>query len=188
MHDVFTVKKYGIPNGKIIGSFGLGNVEDVLMEVFESKEIIIKGAETHKMITFPEFGHYHVTGNISLCENGLMIKFQEHNDPTSKHEDAGRSELYVMNDEIVYIITEIDKRINNEYKINTEISQTYQDKMGKKIVIPEEVKEAANFGEKINFFFSKGKRKKQMAQRNLYLSKIESAIDKLVFTDIEIVE
>jgi hypothetical protein len=117
MEEICKVKEYGIPDGKIIGSFGLDKLNDVLVEIHEHKEQILRGAETSEILTFENFDPYHVTGIAQLYENGLLIKFEEHNDINAKHEDSGKSELYTFNDEVVYIVSEVDPRINKEYKI-----------------------------------------------------------------------
>ncbi len=186
MHDVFTVKKYGIPNGKIIGSFGLDLLEDVITEIYEHRNEVIRVATTLEVLTFEEFVPYHVTGAVRLYENGLLIKFEEHNDQNAKHEDAGKSELYIFDRDIVYVVTEVDPRINNEYKINTDKSKRYKDRLGEEVNIPEELKEATTLSEKIKFFFTSGKRKKQKEEREYCISRINEYIDRLLNTDIEL--
>jgi hypothetical protein len=185
MNDICTVKEYGIPKGKIIGSFGLDRLNDVLKEIFEHKDLILKAAVSGEIITFGEFTPYHVTGTVKLYENGLLISFEEHNDQNAKHEDAGKSELFMMDNEVMYIVTEIDPRINKEYKINTEKVNKYREKMGALLTIPEELKEATSFSEKIKFFFNKKKRTEHKERRDTCLLRINSYVDKLISIDIE---
>jgi hypothetical protein len=185
MEEICKVKEYGIPDGKIIGSFGLDKLNDVLVEIHEHKEQILRGAETSEILTFENFDPYHVTGIAQLYENGLLIKFEEHNDINAKHEDSGKSELYIFNDEVVYIVSEVDPRINKEYKINNDKSKKYKELLGEIIIIPEELKEATNFKEKLNHFFNKKQRQKQKELRDYSLEKIQSYIDKLINTDLD---
>ena len=102
MENVCNVREYGIPDGKIIGSFGLDKLKDVIREIYEHRDIILKGAETGEVLTFEDFVPYHVTGNVKLCENGLLISFEEHNDQNANHEDAGKSELFIIDNEVMY--------------------------------------------------------------------------------------
>lgn len=188
MEDMSIVKEYGIPDGKIIGSFGLDRLDDVINEIYEHKDDVLRVAETGEVLTFEEFTPYHVTGTVTLCENGLVIKLEEHNDQNAKHEDAGKSELYIMDNEIVYIVTEVDPRINNEYKINQSKSKRYEGRIGNAIEIPKELKSASNLFEKIKHLLNSGKRKKLSALRQSCLFRIEEYVNKLILTEIEIGE
>ena len=185
MEVVYTIKEYGIPDGKIIGTFGLDRLDDVITEVCEHRDIILKGAETGEVLTFEDFTPYHVTGTVKLHENGLVIKFEEHNDKNAKHEDAGKAELYILEERIAYIVTEVDPRINKEYKINNDKSKKYKELLGEIIIIPEEIKEGTNFKENLNHFFNKKQRQKQKELRDNSLEKIQSYIDKLINTDLD---
>jgi hypothetical protein len=188
MEVVYTIKEYGIPDGKIIGTFGLDRLDDVITEVCEHRDIILKGAETGEVLTFEDFTPYHVTGTVKLHENGLVIKFEEHNDKNAKHEDAGKAELYILEERIAYIVTEVDPRANNEYKINTEKSQRYQARLGELVNIPTELKEATNLIEKIVYLFTMGKRKKLKKERDYCLLRIENYINRLVNIDINLIK
>ena len=188
MEVVYTIKEYGIPDGKIIGTFGLDRLDDVITEVCEHRDIILKGAETGEVLTFEDFTPYHVTGTVKLHENGLVIKFEEHNDKNAKHEDAGKAELYILEERIAYIVTEVDPRANNEYKINTEKSQRYQARLGELVNIPMELKEATNFIEKITHLFTTRKRKKLKKERDYCLLRIENYINRLVNIDINLIK
>lgn len=186
MEELNIVKEFGIPDGKLIGSFGLDLLEDVITEIYEHRNEVIRVATTLEVLTFEEFVPYHVTGTVRLYENGLLIKFEEHNDQNAKHEDAGKSELYIFDRDIVYVVTEVDPRINNEYKINIDKSKRYKDRLGEEVNIPEELKEATTLSEKIKFFFTSGKRKKQKEERENCINRINEYIDRLLNTDIEL--
>ena len=188
MENVCNVREYGIPDGKIIGSFGLDKLKDVIREIYEHRDIILKGAETGEVLTFEDFVPYHVTGVVQLYENGLLIKFEEYNDKNAKHEDAGKAELYILDERVTYIVTEVDPRVNKDYKINTEKSIRYQGRLGELVTIPKEVKEASTIGEKISHFFTQGKRKKQKEERDYCLSRIENYVDRLINIDIELIK
>lgn len=186
MEELSVVKEFGIPDGKLIGSFGLDLLEDVITEIYEHREDVIRVATTLEVLTFEEFIPYHVTGTVRLYENGLLINFEEHNDQNAKHEDAGKSELYIFDKDIVYIVTEVDPRVNNEYKINTDKSKRYKERLGEVINIPEELKDATSLSEKVKFFFTSGKRKKQKDERDYCINKINEYIDRLLNIDIEV--
>ena len=185
MDELCTIKEYGVPDGKIIGSFGLDRLDDVINEIYEHRDLILKGAETGEVLTFEDFVPYHVTGNVRLHENGLVIKFEEHNDKNAKHEDAGKAELYILEERVTYIVTEVDPRINKEYRINTERSQRYQGRLGGAINIPKAQKEATNLGEKISHILTSGKRRRLKEERNVYLDRINKYIDRLINIEIE---
>lgn len=188
MENVCNVREYGIPDGKIIGSFGLDRLKDVVREIYEHRDIILRGAETGEVLTFKDFVPYHVTGVVQLYENGLLIKFEEHNDEKAKHENAGKAELYILEERITYIVTEVDPKVNKDYRINTDKSIKYQGRLGEIVKIPSEVKEPSTFGEKISCFFTQGKRKKQKELRDCCLSRIEKYIDRLINIDIELIK
>ena len=185
MDELCTIKEYGVPDGKIIGSFGLDRLDDVINEIYEHRDLILKGAETGEVLTFEDFVPYHVTGNVRLHENGLVIKFEEHNDKNAKHEDAGKAELYILEERVTYIVTEVDPRINKEHRINTERSQRYQGRLGEAIIIPKELKEATNLVERINHILTSGKRRRLKEERNVYLDRINKYIDRLINIEIE---
>lgn len=185
MDELCIIKEYGVPNGKIIGSFGLYKLEDVILEIYENRNLILKGAETGEVLTFEDFVPYHITGTVRLHENGLVIKFEEHKDPNAKHEDAGKAELYILDERVTYIVTEVDPRVNKEYRINTEKSQRYQGRLGEVINIPKAQKEATNLGEKINHILTSGKRRRLKEERNVHLDRINKYIDRLINIEIE---
>ena len=188
MDELCIIKEYGIPDGKIIGSFGLDKLEDVILEIYEHRDLILKGAETGEVLTFDDFVPYHVTGIVRLHENGLVIKFEEHNDPNAKYEDAGKSELYILDERVTYIVTEVDPRVNKEYRINTEKSHRYQGRLGDVINIPNELKEATNLGERINHFLTSGKRKKLKEERDTCLYRVNQYVDRLINIEIDLIK
>jgi hypothetical protein len=62
MEVVYTIKEYGIPDGKIIGTFGLDRLDDVITEVCEHRDIILKGAETGEVLTFEDGSYLETIG------------------------------------------------------------------------------------------------------------------------------
>ncbi len=185
MDNVNSIKEYGIPDGILIGSFGLDRLNDVITEIYEHKDNVLRVATTGETLTFEEFTPYHVTGTVKLYENALVISLEEHNDANAKHEDAGKSELYIFDDDIIYIVTEVDPRINNDYKINTTKSKRCQERLSNLVNIPEELKSATTLSEKIKFFFTSGKRKKLKVERDNCLNKINGYLDRLLDINIE---
>lgn len=168
--------------------FRLDKLKNVIREIYEHRDIILKGAETGEVLTFEDFVTYHVTGVVQLYENGLLIKFEEHNDRNAKHEDASKAELYILDEIVTYIVTEVDPRVNKEYKINQSKSKRYEGRIGNTIEIPKELKSDSNLFEKIKHLLNSGKRKKLSALRRSCLFRIEEYVNKLILTEIEIGE
>jgi len=180
------VIEYGIPNGKMIGSFGLDRLAEVISELIKHKNLISQCAEQGGKVTFDDFIPYHIVGSAVLHDNALVIYFEEFCDPNAKHEDAGKSILYIFNEEIVYVVTEVDPKVNTEYVINAEVNAELAQRAGNVTIIPPALKEAVTFKEKMSHFFTKKKRAQLQEQRTNALNRIYMSVNRLdSVTDIE---
>lgn len=180
------VVEYGIPAGKMVGSFGLDRLAEVIREIIKHKNIVLQCAEIGGTVRFDDFIPYHIASSVILHDNALVFYFEEFKNESAKQEDAGKSVLYIFEDEIVYVVTEVDPITNKEYKINTHLLGDLAAKAGKVSVVPPAEVEATSFSEKVSRFFTKRKRAKVQQERTRQLNRIYAAVNKLdSVTDIE---
>ena len=180
------VIEYGVPNGKMVGSFGLDRLAEVIIEIIMHKNVVLQCAEQKGVVTFDSYIPYHVSASVVLHDNALVFYFEEVNVDNSSHEDSGKANLYIFNEEIVYVVTEVNPKSNTEYKVNVDVNNELIQRAGQVTVIPPVEKEAVTFGEKVKYFFTKKKRAKLQEQRTNALNRIYTSVNRLdSVTDIE---
>ena len=172
------VIEYGVPNGKMVGSFGLDRLAEVIREIIMHKNVVLQCAEQKGVVTFDSYIPYHVSASVVLHDNALVFYFEEVNVDNSSHEDSGKANLYIFNEEIVYVVTEVNPKSNTEYKVNVDVNN--------ELIQRAVEKETVTFGEKVKYFFTKKKRAKLQEQRTNALNRIYTSVNRLdSVTDIE---
>lgn len=178
-----TIKEYGVPENKKTGQLALesfANVDDLVLEHMEE---IKKSVITREAVTL-DTNSYWLNALATLHENGLVIDFTQRTDVGSyKYDDAGRSRLYVFEDGMTYVVTEVDFRLNEEKEVNQDKVAELNQKIGMKLDIPAQEKEPKSFYDKARNVLTSRKRELLRLKRELYLSNLQVALDKIIIAN-----
>lgn len=178
-----SVVEFGVPVDKKTGALYLdsfNNIDDLLLEhIEEIKKSVISG----EIVTL-DTNAYWLNAIATLHENGLVIDITQRTDAASyKYDDAGRSRLYVFEDGMTYVVTEVDFRLNKEKDVNQEIVAELNQKIGKSLEIPEAEKEPQTIYDKARNILTAKKREMLRLKRELYLSKLQVGLDKIIIAN-----
>lgn len=180
------VTEHLAPQDKKVGNFGIASFADIADVVVEYSDEILNASKHNSTFYLPDTS-YKISASSHLHENGFVIDLVEATDTgVYKYDDAGKAAMYIFEDEIIYVVTEVDFRLNEEPNVNQERVEELEHRIGKQINIPSRLAKPKHNASDITLaVFRKKKQlfssKQQIAdlKKQVYFSKLQHVVDLL---------
>lgn len=175
----------GVPEAKKVNNFSLATLEEAAGIVDEFSEVLLK-ASTNGESTYLPVTYAKISARAHLHEHALVIDLIQYTDSAACHyDDAGEATLYIFEDEIAYVVTKVDSRINDEPNVNADKKAKLDAKAGNSVEITKDMLNPKSKIGQLSLAMSKKKRellssKKEIVdlKKEVYLTKLGKALTK----------